>query len=376
MEAAKQDVTGDFFYIEFDFLLLIGWTEWEGVVKKFVPLGICLIAVMQWRAYRQKIRGGTVANQWEVNFYCFLPLRTLSRCWGYLADKKLPEFARPIVYEAYSKTFGVNISEALHQDLTSYPSLADFFARALKAGVRVIDHNSCLVSPCDGTVLSIGTVNNGRVEQVKGVSYYVQDFLGEKVLNNNINSISVKSENIKEMHEHLLHKPHEGNTLYQCVIYLAPGDYHRFHSPANWKPMHRRHFSGELLSVNPRIAKWLPGLFVLNERAVYLGEWEHGFFSYSAVGATNVGSIKVYFDKTLQTNHQKKTHKFKEHCLGSAIDLHKGDLVGEFRMGSTIVVIFEAPFNFKFNVNHGQKVLMGQCLGTVQHEVKHKEKGS
>ncbi|KAH1026410.1 hypothetical protein HUJ05_000082 [Dendroctonus ponderosae] len=314
-----------------------GWTEWEGMLKRFVPLGVCLIAVMQWRAYRQKGKGGTAAKQWEINCYCFLPLRTMSRCWGYLADQKLPEFARPIVYGAYSKTFGVNLAEAQYEDLKHYSSLTEFFTRSLKEGVRAIDYKSSLVSPCDGTVLSVGTVNNGRIEQVKGVTYYVQDFLGEKVSN----SISQKVS--KQSHEHLLHRPHEGNTLYQCVIYLAPGDYHRFHSPAEWKPTHRRHFSGELLSVNPRIAQWLPGLFVLNERAVYLGEWEHGFFSYSAVGATNVGSIRVFFDKTLQTNQKKKTHKFKEICLGSSVDLHKGDLVGEFRMGSTIVIIFEGP---------------------------------
>lgn len=58
----------------------------------------------------------------------------------------------------------------------------------------------------------------------------------------------------------------------------------RFHSPTEWKPTHRRHFAGELLSVSPKIAKWLPGLFCLNERAVYLGQWKYGFFSYTAVG--------------------------------------------------------------------------------------------
>lgn len=72
--------------------------------------------------------------------------------------------------------------------------------------------------------------------------------------------------------------------MYQCVIYLAPGDYHRFHSPAEWIPKIRRHFAGELLSVSPKIAKWLPGLFCINERALYIGEWKHGFFSFTAVG--------------------------------------------------------------------------------------------
>ena len=55
--------------------------------------------------------------------------------------------------------------------------------------------------------------------------------------------------------------------------------------------------SGELFSVNPGIARWIQGLFNFNERAIYMGEWEHGFFSLAAVGATNVGSIRVYCDK-------------------------------------------------------------------------------
>ncbi|KAJ8958309.1 hypothetical protein NQ318_017455 [Aromia moschata] len=320
-------------------------SEWRGIFVRFLPVGLCLIAVMQWRAYRKKM-GETVAKQWEINCYCMLPLRTVSRWWGWLADKELPTYLRPPIYKLYATTFGVNISEALHEDLTSYPSLADFFARPLKEGVRQVDQSSCLVSPCDGTVLHFGTVNTEQIEQVKGVTYSLKDFLGE-------NSWRNSDVQHSDFRISLLHQPHVGNTLYQCVIYLAPGDYHRFHSPTEWKPTHRRHFSGQLLSVSPSIAKWLPGLFCLNERAVYLGHWEHGFFSQTAVGATNVGTVKVYFDKTLQTNVSKKSPRFKEVCLGSSIDLKRGDLMGEFRMGSTIVLIFEAPIHFQFYIMPG-----------------------
>ncbi|XP_018571598.1 phosphatidylserine decarboxylase proenzyme, mitochondrial isoform X1 [Anoplophora glabripennis] len=339
-----------------------GESEWRAIFTRFLPVGLCLVAVMQWRMYRKR-NADKVARQWEINCYCMLPLRTVSRWWGWLADKELPAFLRPPVYKLYANTFGVNISEALNEDLMSYPSLADFFARPLKDGIRLIDRNSCLVSPCDGTVLHFGTVHTEQVEQVKGVTYSLKDFLGENSWRNNSNNSN------KDFRTSLLHQPHVGNTLYQCVIYLAPGDYHRFHSPADWKPTHRRHFSGELLSVNPNIAKWLPGLFCLNERAVYLGHWEHGFFSYTAVGATNVGTVKVYFDKTLQTNTRKKSSRCKELCLGNSIDLGKGDLMGEFRMGSTIVLIFEAPIHFDFAILPGDKVKMGQSLGCVDHQM-------
>ncbi|KAF2901070.1 hypothetical protein ILUMI_05126 [Ignelater luminosus] len=331
------------------------WSTWKGIITRFVPIGLCLIAVMQWRAYR-KFSADHTAKNWEVIFYCSLPLRATSRCWGWIADKRLPESLRPYIYGLYSNTFGVNLSEAAEEDFKSYPSLADFFARALKEGVRIIDPTSCLVSPCDGTVLHFGPVNTGQVEQVKGITYSLEKFLGENTWN--------RSNNNGDYRTSLLHKSDKQSCLYQCIIYLAPGDYHRFHSPTEWQPTHRRHFTGELLSVNPSVARWLPGLFCLNERAVYLGQWAFGFFSMTAVGATNVGTVKVYFDKALQTNRPKykQSYLWKDKCFGSTVLLKKGDPFGEFRMGSTIVLLFEAPASFRFNLTPGQRVQMGQAI--------------
>lgn len=82
-------------------------------------------------------------------------------------DIQLPEFLRPLIYGLYANTFGVNLSEALHEDLRYYQSLSEFFARPLKSGIRKIDEESILVSPCDGTVLHFGTVHTGEVEQVR-----------------------------------------------------------------------------------------------------------------------------------------------------------------------------------------------------------------
>lgn len=75
-----------------------------------------------------------------------------------------------------------------------------------------------------------------------------------------------------------------------------------FHSPTSWVTTLRRHFIGELFSVAPFFQKTLQGLFVLNERVALLGYWKYGFFSMVPVGATNVGSIVVNFDKDLKTN--------------------------------------------------------------------------
>lgn len=153
------------------------------------------------------------------------------------------------------------------------------------------------------------------------------------------------------------------------VFYFA-GDYHCFHSPVDWTINFRRHFPGALLSVNPAVAKWVAGLFSLNERAVYVGRWQHGFFSMTPVGATNVGSIRVYADQQLRTNCTKWAlplpyyDQYMEPSEADAneIPLRKGEIFGEFNLGSTIVLIFEAPKDFEFNIRPGEKIRMGQPL--------------
>ncbi|KAL6879738.1 phosphatidylserine decarboxylase domain-containing protein [Trichoderma longibrachiatum] len=193
--------------------------------------------------------------------------------------------------------------------------------------------------------------------------------------------------------------PDKTTALYYAVIYLAPGDYHRFHSPTNWVVESRRHFAGELYSVSPYLQRTLPGLFTLNERVVLLGRWRWGFFSYVPVGATNVGSIKINFDRELRTNSlttdtaadlaAEEAAKRGEPYLGFAEAtyegaspvlhghaLRRGEEMGGFQLGSTIVLVFEAPATIKtadgqerkgweWAVQKGQKVKMGQALGRV-----------
>ncbi|KAI0408054.1 phosphatidylserine decarboxylase-domain-containing protein [Xylaria palmicola] len=190
--------------------------------------------------------------------------------------------------------------------------------------------------------------------------------------------------------------PDKKTSLYYAVVYLAPGDYHRFHSPANWVVERRRHFAGELYSVSPYLQRTLPGLFTLNERIVLLGRWRWGFFSYIPVGATNVGSIKINFDRELRTNSlltdtaadqaaeeasargepysgfAEATYAAASSVLGGHA-LRRGEEMGGFRLGSTIVLVFEAPTldpvggkrGFTWGVERGQKIKMGQVLGRV-----------
>lgn len=290
----------------------------------------------------------------------------------------LPTFLRVSIISWYCRTFNCNLDEAEIEDLSHYRCLGDFFKRKLKPGCRYIDPVADVVSPADGTVVHFGIVDEETVEQVKGVKYSLPAFLGPKswpdACEGNL-SPSSSSSSLSDLEEEegknrryhqnlVLDKSKERTSLYHCVIYLAPGDYHRFHSPAKWDIWYRRHFSGKLLSIRPSFMSWIEDLFTLNERVSYFGSWAHGFFSMTAVGATNVGSVRVYFDEQLKTNRFLSRHgSFKDRSLvDNPVRRGKGDPFGEFNLGSTIVLIFEAPKGINCSVSPGEKVKYGQKL--------------
>ena len=163
------------------------------------------------------------------------------------------------------------------------------------------------------------------------------------------------------------------NKLFFFVVYLAPGDYHRFHSPTSWVVERRRHFTGDLFSVSPYIANRMKDLFVLNERVALLGRWKYGFYSMVPVGATNVGSIRINFDESLRTNTRLITHPahtFTEAVYASASVLQgqpllAGEEMGGVRLGSTLVLVFEAPKNWRFTAKAGELIKVGEPLGEL-----------
>ncbi|XP_075071394.1 phosphatidylserine decarboxylase proenzyme, mitochondrial isoform X2 [Mixophyes fleayi] len=304
-----------------------------------------------------------VAYTWEVAIYKSVPTRLLSRAWGRLNQVELPTWLRKPVYSLYIWTFGVNMKEAAVEDLHQYRNLSEFFRRKLKPQARPVCDSHSVISPSDGKILHFGRVKNCEVEQVKGVTYSLESFLGPQTWTDNLafSKTSFQDQLVTQ----------EGNELYHCVIYLAPGDYHCFHSPTDWNVYHRRHFPGSLMSVNPGVARWIKELFCYNERVVLTGGWKHGFFSLTAVGATNVGSIRIYFDRDLQTNsprYSKGSHNDVSYVTNNNQDgivMRKGEQLGEFNLGSTIVLIFEAPKEFNFNLKAGQKIHFGEAMGSL-----------
>ncbi|PBK99632.1 phosphatidylserine decarboxylase [Armillaria gallica] len=435
---------------------------WTNTPTKWYPLpiavGALLLVAIQYRKKSRRAGGEVEVDEhgievirlkgpWHVHVLGALPLRNMSRLWGYVNSLQLPVWFRPYGFRIYALAFGCNLDEIEPADLASYPSLGDFFYRKLKDGARPVD-DAILVSPADGKILHFGTIQDLRIEQVKGITYSLDALLGverpgtpppsvavvahhdmpvvddhefanvngieyslDKLIGSSSTSGSatptsedndrpkkfgdqVDASVVEPNQNTLAHdtsvalemgiKPtlgrrpsmiaRPGNSLYFSVIYLAPGDYHRFHSPTAWVVEKRRHFVGELFSVSPWMAKRLENLFVLNERVALLGRWKYGFFGMVPVGATNVGSIKVNFDAELRTNlrgRKPPPGTYTEAVYSAASSLLNGQPLvaaqemGGFCLGSTIVLIFEAPDDFKFAVEAGQKVKVGQKLGDV-----------
>ncbi len=108
------------------------------------------------------------------------------------------------------------------------------------------------VSPSDGRVLHFGVVEDKQVEQVKGVTYHLDRFLGpEEALVIRGSVPETASEEVPRGVDQRIavvdsRSPHQENCIFHVVIYLAPGDYHHFHSPSDWSAHKRRHFPGEL----------------------------------------------------------------------------------------------------------------------------------
>lgn len=166
--------------------------------------------------------------------------------------------------------------------------------------------------------------------------------------------------------------------LYHLVIYLAPHDYHRVHAAADVTIRSVRHFPGTLFPINPAVARLIPNLFALNERVVMLGAWSGGFYSQALVGAYNVGSITLDFDESIVTNTPRRDivnpnlelfsvdgvgcYCYESHYT-AGVTLEKGDEVGRFNLGSTVVIVFEADRDFELLVSPGEKVRVGQPIG-------------
>lgn len=248
-----------------------------------------------------------------ITLQYLVPHHLLSRFVGWFAQTKI-QWIKSLFIQQFIKHFNVNMNEAEREDPDSYINFNDFFCRALKSDARPIDSSdSSFVCPADGTISQLGKIENGRIFQAKGHDFTCEELLGGD------------SKNAE------LFKNGEFAT-----IYLSPKDYHRLHMPIDGKLLKMTYVPGDLFSVNPTTVEHVPNLFARNERLVCVFETSVGPIALVLVGAMIVASIETVWSGQVAPFNKSIQQFF---YTAQDISLSKGEEMGRFKLGSTIVVL-------------------------------------
>lgn len=273
----------------------------------------------------------------KVNSQYILPKHLISRLLGILAAKEMGMFTQFLI-KTFIKAFDINMQEALHEDPRAYRTFNEFFTRPLKEGSRpILAGEGELCHPVDGCISQLGDISGDRVFQAKGHDYSLTTLLG----------------GIPE-----LAKPFK-NGLF-ATIYLAPKDYHRIHMPVDATLSDTLHVPGELFSVNPLTAQNVPGLFARNERVVALFDTPVGKMAMVLVGATVVASIETVWAGTVSPPAGKYVQHWQHD--DEDIRLKQGDEMGRFKLGSTVVLCFEADKIAFEEMSEGMPTRLGELF--------------
>ena len=232
------------------------------------------------------------------------------------------------------KNYGVDLSEAVRENIEDYKHFNDFFTRALKPGAREIG-DSGIICPVDGVVSQAGVISHGTIFQAKNHYYTVSALLGGDYRSDQFDA---------------------GNF---ATIYLSPKDYHRIHMPYDAKLVSMDYIPGDLFSVNKTTAEGVDNLFARNERVVCYFQTEFGLCAFVLVGAIFVGSMQTIWAGQINPPYQKKVQHFD--YTDQNIKLKKGEELGRFNMGSTVVMLMPNK-NQLLKLSEGQATRMGQNL--------------
>jgi len=246
----------------------------------------------------------------------------------------------------FLRRYGVDMSIAEESDALSHPDFNTFFTRALHRSARPIDPDpSAIVSPVDGMVSEAGVIDGDRLLQAKGVYYSLTSLLGgseERAI------------------------PFRGGHF--ATLYLSPRDYHRIHMPLRGELEEMIYVPGDLFSVNPRTARTVPRLFARNERVITIFQTACGPMALVLVGAMFVANIETVWAGVVAPRGPREilTWSYRHrHADAPAIVLEKGEEMGRFNMGSTVILLFgPGAVDWTNALRAAHPVKMGQRIGT------------
>lgn len=260
----------------------------------------------------------SLSDKIKITFQYIMPKHAISRLVGKLAAAKMGWLTTKLI-SMFIKAYGINMNEAKLKKASDFNTFNNFFTRELEDGARIIDNDeNTICYPVDGAISQQGDIIDGQLIQAKGFNYSVTSLLGgdEKTA-----------------------APFQGGK-FSC-IYLAPKDYHRIHMPMAATLREMIYVPGELFSVNPLTARNVPDLFARNERVVAIFDTEKGELAMVLVGATIVASIETTWAGTITPPAGKDIFRWQYPKDGAdAITFNKGDEMGRFKLGSTVVSTF------------------------------------
>ncbi|WP_435928057.1 archaetidylserine decarboxylase [Dryocola sp. BD613] len=257
----------------------------------------------------------------KLSLQYILPKLWLTRLAGWGASKRAGWLTK-LVIDLFVKYYKVNMAEAQKPDTASYRTFNDFFIRPLRDEVRPVNTDpNILVMPADGVISQLGRIEEDKILQAKGHNYSMEALLAGNYL--------------------MADLFRNGSFV---TTYLSPRDYHRVHMPCNGILREMIYVPGDLFSVNHLTAQNVPNLFARNERVICLFDTEFGPMAQILVGATIVGSIETVWAGTITPPREGVIKRWTWPAGESegSIALLKGQEMGRFKLGSTVINLFAA----------------------------------
>ena len=238
----------------------------------------------------------------------------ISQYFGKFARKEFPSFLQEIINASYVKLMKLNMSE--FKNAKYYKSLNALFTRELVIKREIDESTDVIISPTDSLITECGKLNDDIALQIKGMSYSVEELLTYYCTSN-------------------FEKVKNGSFM---NFYLSPKDYHRYHAACDFKLKKLIHVPGKLYPVNLKYLNKEFELFVQNERVILECVANEKIFYMVFVGALNVGQMVFEFENRVETNTNAKEMKVYTY---ENIEISKGECLGYFKMGSTVVILWE-----------------------------------
>ena len=279
----------------------------------------------------------------KVAFQYIMPQLYLTQLAGWFAQQKWGAVTH-FVIKVFAKKYNVDMSEAKKENFSDYESFNQFFIRELKDDARKINENpTALCLPADGRVSQIGHIDDERLLQAKGHFFSLSDLLaGDEELVNTFKNGEF------------------------ATIYLSPRDYHRVHMPCDATLRKMIYVPGDLFSVNPFLAEHVPNLFARNERVICVFDTAFGPMVQILVGATITASMSTVWAGVINPPRTGEV-KVWTYQGDSAIKLTKGQEMGAFQLGSTVINLFLAnSVTLAEHLEVDVPVRMGEILATMK----------